>query len=149
MNSPSAFPPSLAGEYYIIRCEKCARRSSAYFCVQKATGRQVLIKLGLITGKADHPVVRDFPGFLRIRLKHGDNPPVQDFEIQRSAAGAFRIADYLSRVVLKPFNHDRLFSAFGTENPRFFHHDSVLLSGVSTGVPKRVGRRSYHRKSGM
>ena len=45
MNSLSALPPSLEGEYYIIRCEKCAQRSSAYFCVQKATGRQVLIKL--------------------------------------------------------------------------------------------------------
>ena len=45
MNSPSAFPPSLEGEYHVIRCEKCARRSSAYFCVRKATGQQVLIKL--------------------------------------------------------------------------------------------------------
>ncbi len=45
MNSPSAFPPSLEGEYHVIRCEKCAQRSSAYFCVRKATGQQVLIKL--------------------------------------------------------------------------------------------------------
>ncbi len=45
MNSPSTFPASLEGEYYFIRCEKYARHSAAFFGVQKATGRQVLIKL--------------------------------------------------------------------------------------------------------
>ena len=45
MNSPLAFPASLEEEYYFIRCEKCAQRSSAFFAVQKATGQQVLVKL--------------------------------------------------------------------------------------------------------
>ena len=45
MNSPLAFPASLEEEYYFIRCEKCAQRSSAFFAVQRTTGQQVLVKL--------------------------------------------------------------------------------------------------------
>lgn len=45
MNDPSLFPASLEEKYHFIRCEKCDGRRFAFFGVEKATGRQVLIKL--------------------------------------------------------------------------------------------------------